>query len=88
VSDEPTDRGVGAELLVAEIEDLHDRAIRYARAVAEGGDSARTGFDLESAALRYATKLDEERRKSRAVDYVAIVEQAVRDARRRDDEAN
>ena len=88
MSDNSDDRGVDVELIAAEIETLRDAARRYARDVVDGADPTGSGLDLERAALRYARKLDDARRKASEVDYVAIVEEAERQARRRDDEAN
>lgn len=76
--DEPRDRGVDVDLLVAEIEALRDAALRYGRAVDAGQGVGGAGLDLETAALRYVRKLDDELRKSREVDYAAIVEEAER----------
>jgi Cu/Ag efflux protein CusF len=84
MSDEKHDRGVDVEKLMPEIEALRTTTIRYAAAAVEGLDTAGgAGIDLETAAIRYVRKLDEESRKANAVDYLAIVEQA---ARNRDSE--
>jgi hypothetical protein len=79
VSDKRHDRGVDIELLAPEIEALRETALRYASATAEDSGAAGAGLDLETAAIRYARKLDDEHRKANALDYVAIVEQAERE---------
>jgi len=81
--DEPSDRGVDVELLVAEVEALRAAALRYGSAVDVGNGVGDAGLDLETAAIRYVRKLDDELRKSREVNYVAIVEAAEREAERR-----
>jgi hypothetical protein len=77
VSDTAVDRGVDVELLIAEIEALRDAALHYAHS--SGTDAVGgAGLDLETAAIRYVRKLDEEHRKASRVDYVAICEAAER----------
>ena len=71
--------GVDVEKLLAEIETLRRAAIRYARAVAEGSDASGPGLDLETVAIRYVRKLDDEHRKANEVDYLKIVEDAERE---------
>jgi hypothetical protein len=78
--DEPSERGVDVELLAAEIEALRQAALRYADAFIENdGTVGGAGLDLEAAALRYVRKLDDEVRKAREPDYLAIVKQAMRE---------
>jgi hypothetical protein len=74
------DRGVDVGVLAPEIEALRQAALRYARAVAEEeGTVVATGLDLETAAIHYVRKLDDEARGACAPDYLAIVEQAEAD---------
>jgi hypothetical protein len=69
-TDETRDRGVAVELLADEITALRDAALRHARA--DGATAAGSGLDLETAAIRYVRKLDDELRKASAIDYAAI----------------
>jgi hypothetical protein len=78
-----TDRNdVDIEKLIDEISALRMAARRYAEAVANGSDASDAGLDLETAAIQYVRKLDKETRKTKRVDYLAIVEQAERDRER------
>ena len=79
VSDDSRDRAVDIELLAPEIEALRETALRYTRAVNEDRGAAGAGLDLETAAIHYVRKLDDELRKAKEVDYVAIVEKEERD---------
>jgi hypothetical protein len=74
------DRGVDVEKLALEIEALRQAALRYAKAVAENtGAVGGAGLDLETAAICYVRKLDDEALKANRVDYNAIVAAAERD---------
>lgn len=57
---------------------LRETALRYARTVAEDSGAAGAGLDLETAAIRYVRKLDDEHCKTNAPDYLKIVEQTER----------
>jgi hypothetical protein len=72
------DRGVDVEVLAAEIETLRQAALRYANAEGTNAEAG-AGLDLETAAIRYVRKLDDEALKARSPDYLAIVEAADRD---------
>lgn len=83
MADKNHDRGVDVEKLAAEIKELRAIAIRYANAVAEGSEAASdAGLDLETAAIHYVRKLDEELQKANRIDYVAIWEQAEKQAKK------
>ena len=83
MSDEEHDHGVKLLDVAAEIEALRAFAIRYANAIAEGSnDATGAGLDLETAAVHYVRKLDEELQKAKRVDYRAIAEQAERQAKK------
>ena len=73
MSDDSRDRAVDIELLAPEIEALRETALRYTRAVNEEIESG-AGRSSETAAIHYVRKLDDELRKAKEVDYVAIVE--------------
>ena len=79
MSETRPDRGVDIELLAAEVEALRETAVRFTRALDKDSGAAGAGLDLETAAIRYVRKLDEELRKAKEVDYVAIYEKALRD---------
>lgn len=71
---EEHDHGVAVEILAPEIEALRQAARHYAESDTEGA-----GLDLETAAIRYVRKLDDEALKARSPDYFAIFEAARRD---------
>lgn len=76
--DASRDRSADVELLAAEISALRDAARRYGQAVDAGHAIGGAGLDLETAAIRYVRRLDDELRKSRQVDYGASFEEARR----------
>jgi len=79
VSDKRPDQGVDIELLAPEIEALRETALRYTRAVDADSGAAGAGLDLETAAIRYVRKLDDEQRKINETTYTALFERVQRD---------
>jgi hypothetical protein len=67
-----SDRGVDVERLAPEMAALREAAVRYAAARATDAGGAGAGLDLETAAIRYVRKLDDELREAHAIDYAAI----------------
>jgi hypothetical protein len=79
MSEERPDRGVDIELLAPEIEALRETAVRFTHALEKDSGAAGAGLDLETAAIRYVRKLDDEQRKVNETDYAALFERVQRD---------